>query len=69
MRIACVGDGPARLYFAIFAMLRRSAHGIHLFETNRADETLGWGVVFSDQTITELVDSVRRLAKRTLDPR
>jgi anthraniloyl-CoA monooxygenase len=60
MRIACLGGGPAGLYFAISMKLRDPAHRIHLYERNRADDTFGWGVVFSDQTVENLLanDSV-----------
>jgi len=54
MRIACLGGGPAGLYFAISAKLRDPGHDIHVFERNRAGETFGWGVVFSDQTMANL---------------
>jgi anthraniloyl-CoA monooxygenase len=55
MRIACLGGGPAGLYFAISMKMRDSAHDIDLFERNRADDTFGWGVVFSDQTVENLM--------------
>jgi anthraniloyl-CoA monooxygenase len=55
MRIACVGGGPAGLYFAISMKLRDPAHEIHVFERNRAGDTFGWGVVFSDQTVDNLM--------------
>ena len=55
MRIACLGGGPAGLYFAISMKLRDPAHHIDLFERNRADDTFGWGVVFSDQTVENLM--------------
>jgi anthraniloyl-CoA monooxygenase len=55
MRIACLGGGPAGLYFAISMMLRDPSHRIDLFERNRADSTFGWGVVFSDQTVENLM--------------
>jgi anthraniloyl-CoA monooxygenase len=55
MRIACIGGGPAGLYFAISMKLRDPAHEIALFERNRADDTFGWGVVFSDQTVENLL--------------
>jgi len=55
MRIACLGGGPAGLYFAISMKLRDPAHHIELFERNRADSTFGWGVVFSDQTVENLM--------------
>jgi anthraniloyl-CoA monooxygenase len=55
MRIACLGGGPAGLYFAISMKLRDAAHEIDLFERNQADDTFGWGVVFSDQTVENLM--------------
>jgi len=55
MRIACLGGGPAGLYFAISMKLRDPAHRIDLFERNRPDDTFGWGVVFSDQTVENLM--------------
>jgi anthraniloyl-CoA monooxygenase len=55
MRIACLGGGPAGLYFAISMKLRDPAHEIDLFERNRPDDTFGWGVVFSDQTVENLI--------------
>ena len=55
MRIACLGGGPAGLYFAISMKLRNPEHAIDLFERNRADDTFGWGVVFSDQTVENLM--------------
>lgn len=55
MRIACLGGGPAGLYFAISMKLRDAAHDVHVFERNRPDDTFGWGVVFSDQTVENLM--------------
>jgi anthraniloyl-CoA monooxygenase len=55
MRIACLGGGPAGLYFAISMKLRDSSHQIDLFERNRPGDTFGWGVVFSDQTVANLM--------------
>ena len=55
MRIACLGGGPAGLYFAISMKLRDAAHDIHVLERNRPDDTFGWGVVFSDQTVDNLM--------------
>ncbi|MDB5722042.1 MAG: salicylyl-CoA 5-hydroxylase [Alphaproteobacteria bacterium] len=54
MRIACLGGGPAGLYFAISMKLRDPSHEIAVFERNRAGDTFGWGVVFSDQTVENL---------------
>ena len=54
MRIVCVGGGPAGLYFAIQMMRRDPSHRITVIERNRRDDTFGWGVVFSDETLRNL---------------
>ena len=52
MRIAVVGGGPGGLYFSI--LMRKVAPGceITVFERNRATDAFGFGVVFSDETLT-----------------
>ena len=54
MKIACVGAGPAGLYFAISMKLRDPSHEIEIFERNPAGVTFGWGVVFSDLTVENI---------------
>ena len=54
MRIACLGGGPAGLYFAISMKLRDPAHEIVVVERNRPYDTFGWGVVLSDETLDNL---------------
>lgn len=54
MKVACVGGGPAGLYFAISMKIRNPEHEIVVFERNRADDTFGWGVVLSDETLDNL---------------
>jgi anthraniloyl-CoA monooxygenase len=54
MKIACIGGGPAGLYFAISMKLRDPAHEVEIFERNAPGVTFGWGVVFSDQTVENL---------------
>lgn len=51
MRIACIGGGPAGLYLAILMKKAQPSHDITVYERNRADDTFGWGVVFSDATL------------------
>ena len=55
MSIACIGGGPAGLYFAISMKLRDPQRDVHLFERNARGVTFGWGVVFSDQTVDNLM--------------
>jgi len=51
MRIACLGGGPAGLYFSILMKKARPDAEITVVERNRPDDTFGWGVVFSDKTM------------------
>ena len=54
MRVACLGGGPAGLYFAISLKLRDPQVDVVVFERNRPDDTFGWGVVLSDETLDNL---------------
>ncbi len=51
MRIACLGGGPAGLYFAILMKKANPLHDVTVFDRNAADNTFGWGIVFSDKTM------------------
>ena len=51
MKIACLGGGPAGLYFAISMKLRDPDHDVTVIERNKADDTFGWGVVLSDDAL------------------
>jgi len=51
MRIAVIGGGPAGLYFALLAKKTWPANDITVYERNAADDTFGFGVVFSDETL------------------
>lgn len=54
MRIACVGGGPAGLYFALLMKLRDPGHDITVLERNTADSTQGWGVTLGRDLLGEL---------------
>jgi anthraniloyl-CoA monooxygenase len=51
MKIAIIGGGPAGLYAAILLKKQRPNAAIAVYERNRADDTFGFGVVFSDATL------------------
>ena len=51
LRVAVIGGGPAGLYFSLLLQKARPDASITVVERNRLDETFGWGVVFSDQTL------------------
>ncbi|MGZ4476995.1 MAG: bifunctional salicylyl-CoA 5-hydroxylase/oxidoreductase [Nocardioidaceae bacterium] len=51
MRIAVIGGGPGGLYFAALARQLDPTHVITVWERNAADDTFGFGVVFSDETL------------------
>jgi len=50
-RIAVVGGGPGGLYFAALAKQLDPAATVDVWERNAADDTFGFGVVFSDETL------------------
>ena len=54
MKIACLGGGPAGLYFAISIKLRQPEASVTVLERNKADDTFGWGVVLSDESLDNL---------------
>ncbi len=51
MKVDIIGGGPGGLYFAILAKKAWPAMRITVYERNRADDTFGFGVVFSDETL------------------
>src|SRR6201995_945154 len=51
MRIAIVGGGPGGLYLAALMKQLDAAHQITVWERNAPDDTFGFGVGFSDETL------------------
>ncbi|TMR21900.1 bifunctional salicylyl-CoA 5-hydroxylase/oxidoreductase [Nonomuraea turkmeniaca] len=51
MRIAVIGGGPGGLYFSVLAKQLGPEHEITVWERNAPDDTFGFGVVFSDETL------------------
>ncbi|WP_109474789.1 bifunctional salicylyl-CoA 5-hydroxylase/oxidoreductase [Ornithinimicrobium cavernae] len=51
MRIAVIGGGPGGLYFVALTKALDPTHEITVWERNAPDDTFGFGVVFSDETL------------------
>ena len=51
MKVNVIGGGPAGLYFSILYKKAWPQAQITVYERNRPDDTFGFGVVFSDQTL------------------
>ena len=56
MRVAVVGGGAAGLYFALLVKKAWPDWHVEVFERNRSDDTFGFGVVFSDETLDNFRD-------------
>src|SRR5919112_3529007 len=51
MRTAIVGGGPGGLYLSILLKKLDPSHDVVVYERNAPDDTFGFGVVFSDETL------------------
>ncbi|WP_063775243.1 FAD-dependent monooxygenase [Streptacidiphilus anmyonensis] len=70
MQIACVGGGPAGLYFSILTKLRRPEDEVTVHERLPADADVGWGVTFWADFLEDLracdPQSARAIADRSV---
>jgi anthraniloyl-CoA monooxygenase len=57
MRVHVLGGGPSGLYLSILLAKRDPSSKIVVTERNASGETFGWGVVFSDETLGNLLDA------------
>jgi len=57
MKINVVGGGPAGLYYALLMKKSDPGHQVTVLERNRPDDTFGFGVVFSDETLGHFKDA------------
>ncbi|UOK41726.1 MULTISPECIES: bifunctional salicylyl-CoA 5-hydroxylase/oxidoreductase [Flavobacterium] len=55
MKITVIGGGPGGLYFSILTKKAMPHCQIDVYERNKADDSFGFGVVFSDETLGEFL--------------
>ncbi|HET9169234.1 MAG TPA: bifunctional salicylyl-CoA 5-hydroxylase/oxidoreductase [Actinospica sp.] len=74
MKIAIIGGGPGGLYLAALLKQLSRGHEITVWERNAPDDTFGFGVVFSDETLggienadTEFAETMARRFARWTD--
>jgi anthraniloyl-CoA monooxygenase len=67
MKVVCLGGGPGGLYFAISMKLRDPSHEIVVIERNKFDDTFGWGVVLSDDALSNMVENDAKSAEAIRD--
>ncbi|MHA6621963.1 FAD-dependent monooxygenase [Pseudonocardia sp. DLS-67] len=57
MRVAVTGGGPGGLFLAALIRKLDPSVEVTVFERNRADDTFGFGVVFSDRTLAGIFEA------------
>ena len=67
MKITILGGGPAGLYFGLLMKKSDPDHEITIYERNRPGDTFGFGVVFSDETLSNFVDYDRESFRSITD--
>lgn len=55
MKITVIGGGPGGLYFSILTKKAMPHCQIDIYERNKPDDSFGFGVVFSDETLGEFL--------------
>lgn len=55
MKITVIGGGPGGLYFSILLKKVIPTCEIDIYERNKPDDSFGFGVVFSDETLSEFL--------------
>ena len=62
MRVAVIGGGPGGLYFAALMKQLDPTHEVTVWERNAPQDTFGFGVVFSDETLGGIGNADERVA-------
>jgi anthraniloyl-CoA monooxygenase len=58
LKIAVIGGGPGGLYFSILTKKAMPHCQIDVYERNKPDDSFGFGVVFSDETLGEFLKRI-----------
>jgi anthraniloyl-CoA monooxygenase len=67
VKIAVIGGGPGGLYFAALMKQLDPGHEVTVWERNAADDTFGFGVVFSDETLGGIGNADQQIAEQMAD--
>lgn len=67
MKITVIGGGPGGLYTALLVKKGRPDWDVEVFERNQPDDTFGFGVVFSDETLDEFLHRDKPVFERIRD--
>ncbi|WP_458210819.1 oxidoreductase [Haladaptatus sp. NG-SE-30] len=67
MKLAVLGGGPGGLYASLLLKKTFPEWDVTVYERDPADNTYGWGVVFSDATLSSLREADRQSHERITD--
>ncbi len=67
MKIVTVGGGPGGLYASLLLARSDPSREITLYERNARGATYGWGVVFSDRTLSSFREADPKTYERIID--
>jgi anthraniloyl-CoA monooxygenase len=67
MRVDIIGAGPGGLYASLLLKKANPDWDIHVYEQNPSDTSYGWGVVFSDATLSSLREADEKTHERITD--
>lgn len=67
MKTTIIGGGPGGLYCGLLLKKANPAHDITIFERNPPDATYGWGVIFSDRTLSSFREADYKTYKDITD--
>ncbi|MFP5353380.1 MAG: FAD-dependent monooxygenase [Actinomycetota bacterium] len=67
MKVTVVGGGPAGLYFSLLLKKAQPSYEVTVHERNPEGATYGWGVVFSDRTLTSFREADYKTYTQIID--